>query len=373
MAGYSIAMVSDWYYPKVGGIEYSMKALSDALVRRGHTVDIITREYGDSGNFIPKSSACVIRIKGKPLIGPFLSLDAYRELYSTIKEGGYDLVHAHGLDSPMGMFSIIAAGRLGIPGVVTNHSLIGGSLLRPFLLLAGRILLRNADAVIAVSSPVAEESKLMGVKRVVVIPNGVDSESEEKNEIKLNIEGRKVIVTVARMTSKKRVADMVEIAPNLLKKHRNLLFLMVGDGPLKDKLENKVKKMKLSENFYFTGNVPRGTVLKLLENSDIFVLPSEDEAFGVAVLEALSKGLPVVARNHSGVSDIIEHRKTGLLAENKYEIASYIEELLEKPELSEYLSCQALKHIEKYCWDDIARRVEEVYSGVINEKNFNYC
>jgi len=147
---------------------------------------------------------------------------------------------------------------------------------------------------------------------------------------------------------------------------------MVGDGPLRKRVEDKVRKLNITENFHFTGEIPRSLVLNLLEHSDIFVLPSEDEAFGIAVLEAISKGVVVVARNDCGVSDIITHRRTGLLAEHKYEIANYIEELIEHPELRERFSRAALRELSKYSWDDIASKIEEVYSGVINEKNFDH-
>lgn len=369
MEEYRVALVSDWYYPKVGGVEYSIDALARNLRALGHSVQIITRRYPRAPEYNPGEESYVKRVKGVPVWkqGRVLSPGAYKELYRMLKAGNYSIIHAHSLDSPLCLFSLVASRRLGIPAVVTNHSLIGQTPLRRLLLLAGKFFLRNADAVIAVSSAVERECRLMTKKPVYLIPHGIEAESGgfRENPLPFNGEGKIVITTVARMTGKKRVKDIVEVAPMLLKKHRNIMFLMVGGGPFKEKLEKKVKNLNLNKNFHFTGEVPRKTVLSLLEHSSIFVLPSKDEAFGISILEALSQRVPIVARNHSGVSDIIEHRKTGLLAEDKHEIARYVEELIERPELGEYLSSAAINELYKYNWRDIAKRVEEVYSGVV--------
>lgn len=372
MEKYRIAMVSDWYYPKVGGIEYSINALARALGTRGHEVHIITRKYHGVAECESLNGVYVRRVKGKPLCGRFLNPTAYRELYDMLKEGGYDIVHAHGMDSPLSMVSPLACRRLGIPVVVTHHSLVGRTPLRPIFLFIGGLLLKNVDAVIAVSSAVKRECRLMTRARVYVIPNGVEVDLCDSREPPFNRDGKTVIATVARMTSHKKVEDMPDIAAMLLKKRKNLLFLMVGDGPLRERVEDKVRKLNISANFHFTGEIARRRVLNLLEHSDIFVLPSEGEAFGIAVLEAISKGVVVVARNDCGVSDIITHKKTGLLAEHKYEIASYVEELIEHPELRKRFSRAALRELCKYNWDDIAGKVEKVYSGVINAKSFDH-
>ena len=115
------------------------------------------------------------------------------------------------------------------------------------------------------------------------------------------------------------------LAPSLLEKHENLIFVMIGDGPLRKNLEKKVEETGLSRNFYFTGEVPREKVLGYLEQADIFALPSSDEAFGISILEAISKNVPVVAMNHSGVSDIIKNGVNGYLADNLEEFSSYLQ------------------------------------------------
>jgi len=374
MEKYKIALISDWYFPKVGGIEYSMHTLAKTLRVHGHEVSVITRSYPDFPEYSIRDGVSVVRIKGKPLPGQhrFLMPNAYKELFSLLKEGDYEIVNPHGLDSPIGMSALIASRKLGIPVVVTNHSLVGNTSYRPFYYLAGKLLLKNADAVIAVSSAVERDSKLMTEKPIYRIFNGVDSGDKiVKAPFPVDTKGKIVIVTVARMTRKKGVQNIVNLAPSLLKKYENLLFVMIGDGPLREKLKKMVEKSGLSENFYFTGEVSREKVLGYLEQADIFALPSISEAFGISILEAISRKVPVVAMNNSGVSDIIKNGVNGYLADDLKEFSSYLENLIENPALRSSFVREAGRGLLNYDWNRICEQTSRVYKSVIYEKYHN--
>jgi 1,2-diacylglycerol 3-alpha-glucosyltransferase len=365
---YTIALVSDWYYPKAGGIEYSVDSLARNLQAFGHEVHIITK----NNDGVPwKDNLPVIRLKGKVIAERLISPTVYKDLHRILKAGSYDIIHAHGLDSPLAMMSLLLARIRGIPCLMTSHSLVGPLPLKYPILMAARLLLRFADALIAVSSAVEQESKAVFKGRLYRIPNGFDLRSPNGavRSIPIDIENRRfVITTVSRMTRKKGVHDLVTIALRLLKKYDNLLFLMIGEGPLRKKLESKVNELNLAQYFLFTGEVSRGTVLDLLDKSDIFVLPSPREAFGIVILEAFLKKVPVVARNHSGVSDLITHGETGLLADDDEQMARCIEELIGRPELAASLSAAAHQELHRYRWQDIAKRVEEVYRAILHEE-----
>jgi glycosyltransferase involved in cell wall biosynthesis len=374
MEKHKIALISDWYFPKVGGIEYSMHALAKTMSMHGHEVSIITRSYPDIPEYSTRDGVSVIRIKGRPLSGQhrLLMPNAYKRLYRLLKKGDYTLVNCHGLDSPLGISALVAARKLGIPVVVTNHSLIGNTLYSPALYLAGKLLLRNADAIIAVSSAVEKDSRIMTSKPIYRIFNGVDSEdSVVKVSIPYDTEGKLVIATIARMTRKKGVQKIVALAPALLEKHKNLLFVMIGDGPLRKSLEKKVEETGLSRNFYFTGEIPREKVLGYLDQADIFALPSSDEAFGISILEAILKKVPVVAMNHSGVSDIINNGVNGYLADNLSEFSSHLQNLIEKPALRTSFAQEATREISNYDWNRIYEQTNRVYTKVIHEKYHN--
>lgn len=173
------------------------------------------------------------------------------------------------------------------------------------------------------------------------------------------------------MTKKKGVQNIVYIAPDLLGDYKNLMFVMIGEGPLKKRLENTVKEKGLSGNFYFTGKVPRERVLGYLEQADIFALPSADEAFGVSILEAISRNVPVLAMNHSGVSDIIKNGVNGYLANNLMEFESYLRILIENPVLRTSFAQKANQELSNFDWDRICEQTSQVYSKVIYEKYYN--
>ena len=351
-----------------------MHALAKTMSMHGHEVSIITRSYPDIPEYSTRDGVSVIRIKGRPLPGQhrLLMPNAYKRLYRLLKKGDYTLVNCHGLDSPLGISALVAARKLGIPVVVTNHSLIGNTLYSPALYLAGKLLLRNADAIIAVSSAVEKDSRIMTSKPIYRIFNGVDSEdSVVKVSIPYDTEGKLVIATIARMTRKKGVQKIVALAPALLEKHKNLLFVMIGDGPLRKSLEKKVEETGLSRNFYFTGEIPREKVLGYLDQADIFALPSSDEAFGISILEAILKKVPVVAMNHSGVSDIINNGVNGYLADNLSEFSSHLQTLIEKPALRTSFAQEATRGISNYDWNRIYEQTNRVYTKVIHEKYHN--
>ncbi|MDY0129304.1 MAG: glycosyltransferase family 4 protein [Methanosarcina vacuolata] len=374
MEKYKIAMISDWYFPKVGGIEYSMHTLAKTLSRHGYEVSVITRSYPGVPEYSKRDGVSVIRVKGRPLPGQsrFLMPGAYKELFSLLKNGNYQIVNCHGLDSPIGMVALIVSRKLGIPVVVTNHSLVGDTPYSSLLYLAGKLLLKNADAVIAVSSAVEKDSKLMTKKPIYRIFNGVDSEDKIITvPFPVNTEGKLIIATVARMTKKKGVQNIVDLAPSLLEKHENLLFVMIGDGPLREKLESAVEEAGLSGNFYFTGEVSREKVLGYLEQADIFALPSSNEAFGISILEAMSKEVPVVAMNNSGVSDIVRNGVNGYLADSLAEFSYYLEDLIEKPDLRTSFAREALRGLSNYDWHRICKQTSKVYTSVIYEKYHN--
>ncbi|HWQ44238.1 MAG TPA: glycosyltransferase family 4 protein [Methanosarcina barkeri] len=374
MEKHKIALISDWYFPKVGGIEYSMHTLAKTLSMQGHEVSVITRSYPGVPEYSIRDGVSVIRIKGRPLPGQnlFLAPNAYKELFSLLKKGNYEIVNSHGLDSPIGMSALVASRKLGIPVVVTNHSLVGNTPYSLFYYLAGKLLLKNTDAVIAVSSAVEKDSKIMTAKPIYRIFNGVDSEgSNVKVPLPVDTKGKTVIVTTARMTKKKGVQHIVDIAPSLLEKHENLMFIMIGDGPLRKKLEKRVEESGLSENFHFTGEISRGKVMGYLEKADIFALPSSNEAFGISILEAISKNVPVVAMNNSGVSDIITNGVNGYLADSLEEFSSLLRNLIETPARRASFASEALQGLSNYDWDKICEQTTTVYTSVIYEKYHN--
>jgi len=374
MEKYKIALVSDWYYPRVGGIEYAINALARNLQHRGHDVHIVTgnpsavQHPGNGDGFT------VIRLKGRFLAGALVSPKAFHDLYHTLRRGRYDIVHTHGLDSPMAMISLLLAKMIGIPALMTNHSLIGQVPLRPVLCAGARGFLRHAKAVIAVSARVEEESRHLTQGPVYRVPNGLDTYSPNGavQPKKLDHPGKILIVTVSRMTGKKEVDRIVRIGPSLLKRHPNLVFVMVGDGPLKEPLEKEVQARGLAAHFWFAGSVSRETVFHLLKQGQIFILPCTREAFGIVILEAFLMGVPVIAMQQSGAAEVVTHGKTGLLANDDEDLIRCVEELIAHPQRAASLASAAYQEVEKYQWPNITKQIESIYASLINGKRSSH-
>ncbi|MGH8533481.1 MAG: glycosyltransferase family 4 protein [Gammaproteobacteria bacterium] len=369
MRNYKIALVSDWYYPRVGGIEYAIDALGRGLVARGHEGHIITRLYGRAPASEASNGLPIIRLEGCPLSEHLLSPRGYKSLRETLRAGEFDIIHGHGLDSPMAMVSLSIAAKFGIAGIITSHSLLGDSLLQRALAAGAKLFLRRARAVIAVSSPVERQARAMFTGAVIRIPNGIDTRSPNGALEPISLpQGRgPVVATVARMNKRKGVQDLIMVATMLVPRHPDLLFLMVGDGPLRPRLEQGIQASGLGRHFLFTGGVSRATVLHLVGQSDVFVSPSPREAFGICVLEAFLKKVPVVARGNTGVADIISHEQTGFLAKDVAGIAHYIDMLIQDPELRSAVAHRAHDELDKYQWTTVARQVEQVYAHATRE------
>jgi glycosyltransferase involved in cell wall biosynthesis len=366
----NIALVSDWYYPRVGGIEYAIDALARNLKQLGHGVHLFSRRFSGALAEERVNDIPVRRFEGNPISEHLITAATRQHLRDALTTGGYDIVHAHGMDSPMAMTALRIAREAGLPSVITSHSQIGNGILKWPMMRLARCFVRHADAVIAVSSVVEQEARTIAPGAVYRIPNGIDTQSPNGAvaAIPLPEDGRPVVATVARMTKRKGVQVMVEVALALLNKGKDLFFMMIGGGPLQEVLEKRVKALGFAQNFLFTGNVSRGTVLRLLERAQVFALPSTREAFGISVLEAFMKRVPVVAMAGTGVSDLVVHGKTGLLAADYAGLGRGIETLLEDRQWAGKLAAAAFAEIENYRWPRIAGRTVEVYADVRGKK-----
>ncbi len=366
---YRIAMVSDWYYPRVGGIEYAIDALARHLQRLGHELTVYSRLYAGAAAAEQADGLAVARIACTRLCDRCLSPTSVAALKQYLTDGRYDVVHAHGLDSPLAWAALRIARRIGIPAVMTSHSLLGARALRVLLRPVLAPLLGHARTVIGVSRAVALEARALGAAQAIHIPNGFDGHSPNGalSPIALDRSGRTVIATVARMHRRKRVDEFVDVAIDLLAEDRKLLFVLVGGGALLQPLRRKVAALGLAECFVFTGNVSRATVLHVLSQSDIFVSPSPREAFGIAVLEAFQQRVAVVARAASGVAEIVEHGRTGLLADDAAGLRAAIAALIAQPQERQRLAGAAHLELQRYTWPEIATKTEQVYARAIAE------
>jgi len=279
-----------------------------------------------------------------------------------------NLVHCHGfLSAVMGYFLSFFTGT---PFLGTEQSTgWAGSWFRG-------LIYRRAELCIAASKAVGKEFESIGVDRskIRIIPNGVDF------SIFSNVRGptpyiprgeQKVfnILSVGRLEKVKGHKYLIDAFIGIKKEIPNAKLTIVGDGLLAEDLKSKIKELSLDGDIYLVGEVPHSDLPKYYAYADVFVMPSISEGFGIAVIEAMASGVPVVASRVGGLIDIIEENNTGLLVkpENSSEIKEAVCFLKNNPVKAEEFSKNALLKSREYSWDKVARSVGDLYSELVTK------
>ncbi|WP_456365947.1 glycosyltransferase family 4 protein [Thermococcus sp.] len=287
----------------------------------------------------------------------------------------FDLIHAHFI-WPSGYAAARLAREFNVPLVITAHGYDVYDL--PFRgkgwFERVRFALDSADHVITVSQSNFEilTGKLgVPVEKVSVIPNGFDSrlfypmdKFEVREKLGLPLD-KKVILNVANLVPVKGHEFLVRAMVDVLKVRRDVLLVVVGDGPLRGKLEGLVKKLGLGEYVKFVGAKPHGEVPLWMNAADLFVLSSLREGNPTVMFEALGVGLPFVGTSVGGVPEVIKSEDYGLLCPpaNAKCLAEKILIALEKDWDREKI----IKHAQQFTWDKIAKGIIKIYKEVLNK------
>jgi glycosyltransferase involved in cell wall biosynthesis len=381
-----ILMAQDTFLPKLGGAEVHVWKLSKVLSARGHQVTIITATPGRSViDGINVYRFPLLQSQGKQAI---ISLSLYLPKLVTLVKA-HDIVHGH--------YTAFCSATLGIvakflcrPFVVTLHGF--GTLESS---VAGNIWLRSwrrisfvvADKVIATSSELQRVAqRFVRPERVVVIPNGIDTQffTPFANSIDDSIIR---VVTVRRLVPKNGVQYLLEAAPFILQQSpRPVEFWIVGDGRLRQYLETRACELGISSKVRFWGEVHNDQVRQILSQAHITVFPSSAESTSIAALEAMAMGKAVVASEVGGYPELLGENERGLLVklfdcpESNYDaplnlatericlLADAVVRLIKYPELRTTLSSRAREYVcQRFDWHIIAEQVERIYAEVLGE------
>ena len=364
-----IALCSDYFYPKMGGITIHVENLARSLERRGHEVLVVTKE----ARFDEKlHGLSVVRIGSLFRSSQTLDIPYTDELEEVLRNERPDIVHAHHAFSPISLFSLSVSKRLGIRTVLTNHSIQFmydfDYLWRPssFLLFPFRQYIGNADSIIAVSRAAATFISYFTSKDVEVIPNGVNV--GEFNPGTKEFDGRSVLF-VGRFVYRKGLHLLLEAMGRVVERNEEARLTIAGSGYLSPILKMLVKASNLQHNVSIKESPPRDEVIRLYQKSNVFVLPSVfGESFGVVLLEAMASKTPIVATAQGGVGEVVKHMETGLLVRrNRVDgLAKGIANLLEDKHLSRRLSSRAFEEARRYDWGLVAEMVEGVYERTLD-------
>lgn len=357
-----ISLVTDWWPPRVGGVESQVFDLARALASRSHPVHVLTTSPAPA----PLAGVFVEHM-AMPMAGPIAAPDLrrIRDIARRLAGASPHVVHAHGMFSSLAIGGVMAAGRLGIPSVSTTHSL-----LRPWPILTGaafvtRVLCRKAAVFTAVSAAAARDVAVASRRPVQHIPNGIRLTDWR---IEPNIRtGRDDVhvVAVTRLVRKKSPVDLVRALGAAARSGRpHIRMTVAGDGPEQQAMAQEAARLSVSDLLTFRGRCSRAEVHDLLRTASIFAQPGRREAFGLAALEALAAGVPVVAMRSGGVGELVEHERNGLLATSAADFGGAMARLCTDDRLRARCAAQAPLGLERFDWSRVVAQYERVYLDV---------
>ena len=378
-------MMLTWEFPPriIGGISTHVYHLSRALVEKGTSVRVITCDFPKAPAEEIIDGVLVSRVDSGRVPESNFLLWIYRlnsqmiskttELLETER---FDLIHAH--DWVVGRAAVELKNRLDLPLISTIHATEigrGGSLdgeYRRKVRDIERLLVEQSDGIICCSNYMLDHIQhvLGAVKtKIRVIPNGVEASrfnnGRQPQPIPTGVsEDRKTILYVGRIVREKGIFTLLDAFEKLRKQGKDVSLVLVGEGPLKEDLAKEVLRRKLNDRVKLAGFVDEKELVSLYNSSDVFVLASHYEPFGMVALEAMASRVPVVVSDVGGLSEIVEDGITGVKvpASNPSTLAEGILRVLEDRELSEQLKENAYRAVqERYRWDMIAEKTIEAY------------
>ncbi len=354
-----VALLSDCYPPRLGGIEVQVHDLAHRLTAAGHDVEVVTATVGPGGEAggdrteedgvpVHRFAVPLPAIGGLPIpVNPL----AHRRLAELLARGRFDVAHAHmGVVSPFAFDLVGLALHAGLPTAVTWHCVVDSSAPVHRLLGYAARWARDGAALSAVSTMAADRvSTIAEGSPVAVLHNGIDVDhwrapTERDGRGRWGTTGHEGgtvrVVSAQRMVLRKRPLALLHVlrrARVLAPASVRLEAVIVGDGPQRRRMQAWLRARGL-DWIRLPGRVTRDELRDLHWGSDIYLTAARLEAFGIAALEARTAGLPVVALAGTGADDFIEHEVSGLLADDDRELAGQLARIIRDSKLRQQVA-----------------------------------
>lgn len=376
MESLKIALVSDWYYPKVGGVAVHMHDLAVYLSRRGHEVDIITnnRKTGKEDE-LRVEGIDLVKVPGHVMEGIGINMTVFARNAHSLQPilEKYDVVHGQHAFTPLALKAVSFARKAGKGALLTTHSVNFENSRALKMIAKGafpyfKYYLKNPHRIIAVSKASKEFIKKFTDVPVDIIYNGISLErfkddwDKESLKSELGVEGP-MILYVGRIEPRKGVGTLISAMKNI-----NGRLVVVGNGSTLPLLREKARHLGVLDRINFMGHVEYNRLPQLYGASDVFVLPSLSEAFGIVLLEAMASGVPVVGTSAGGIPEILDGCGMVVQPGNADELADAINLLLDNQNLAGKLGRLGRRRVERlYDWRIIAEKIESTYMEVLDE------
>jgi glycogen(starch) synthase len=390
----SRVLILSWEYPPVieGGLARHVRKLAEALVRQGVVVDVLTRgleqrvENGQRG--LEEVGGLTVHRVREPSwprdLDRFVAwvqqmnedMVAAGEMLA--QENSYDLIHGH--DWLVAQAAAALSDRIHVPYVTTIHATEHGrhqgwvkdppqSLIHS----VERWMAHRADAVIVCSyymrGHVADIFDI-DERRIAVIPNGVDPNdlrpSGDLQALRREFAEpqEKLVLLVGRLVYEKGFQLALDALPGVIERVGEVRFLVAGSGTHEGELRSQAERLGLSAHGTFLGWIGDDVLHSLYRISDLCVVPSIYEPFGLVALEAMASGCPCIVADTGGLREVVPVGERVGLRFNGGDAAHLgvmIERLLVDDELRDRLVTEASEHVLSFDWDDIAQRTRGIY------------
>ncbi len=363
---------------ELGGAQRVVFDIISSLPQDQYDITLVTSPVGELINWINnlnrkrKSQIRIIELSSiKRELSPFYDLKAVKELYKIIKKEKYDIVHFH--SSKMGILGRVAAWLAGIKKI---YFTVHGWGINDNMSKAKKIILGAAESFASRLSTkvicVSQQDREKGIRNgwlkesnSCVIHNGIQEIAHSKGKLKNQLGLREdipIIGMVARLKEPKDPMLTIEVINELRKRGKKCRLVIVGDGPLRPQCQSLIEKHHLQEQVTLLGS--REDVRSLLPDMSVFTLFSKWEGLPICILEAMAEGLPVVATDVGGISELVEPGVNGYLVSKRdiTEAADYIEKLLSNKSLRESMGSRGKEIFEgKFTKDRMVGDYEALY------------
>ena len=379
-----ILITTYWNYPAVGGLQNYITALKSGLEKLGHSVDIISPNQfpkdvskDNEKNIGKATKQFYINRYGcfsDKIVKSTKRLSHYEMMLRNMDLEKYDIFHAQD------RFTANILGRINQsyqkPLLFTPHGFMTQrklefnlieqeSVEEAYFLALDQKAIESSNHIITLCEAFRPILKKLGAKdnKMTTVYTGIDFNLDIKQKINTTPDNKTVITCISRLRPRKGHKYLFEALALIKSKLTNVDVWIVGDGEMREELENQVQALQLS-NVFFLG--VRNDISELLSQSDIFVLPTTSDTLPIAIIEAMFANKAIITTNQGGIPEIIQDHYSGLIAEvgNSQQLAEKLLLLLSDSALRETLAQNAGTFAEKHLTStNMIKKIEEIYQS----------
>lgn len=381
----NIGLFTDTYYPQINGVATSVLMLKENLETLGHCVYVFTTTDPNA----PHEECHVFRIPSLPFVsGRRIALFYHPGIANKIKDLNLDLIHTH-TEFPLGIWGRRSARKLGIPMVHTMHTIyeelthyiikirVLEALAKSVARSLSKRFCNSADAVIVPTEKIEELLKNYGVEKdISVIPTGIELDKFSQGRYSQDRvkslraqygvnESDKVLLYIGRISKEKNIAEILHGLTDYLPQHPNVKFLLVGDGPEREILQNLAKCLGIAGQVQFIGEKPWEQIGLYYQLGDVFISASQSETQGLTYIEALAAGLPLIAKTDRCLNNVLFDGVNGFTFSDQDSMCLALNTFFSDSHICSRMSSVAAQSVTRFSAGNFAKSIAALYEGLL--------